>query len=191
MEYHLRKIGLLGGTFDPIHLGHLNLAIEIREKHALDAVIFCPAALSPFKGGADPKAPPADRLKMVQLAIEGIEDFSVLDFEINRAAPSYTIDTVRHLIAQEGSPTQFYLILGQDGLAHFSKWKEAGELKRLCPLLIGCRPGSCSPGEGVTEIASMDISSTLIRGRLAQKKTCIHLLPAKVLDYISENQLYL
>src|SRR5262249_44608705 len=113
MGNHLtkKKIGLLGGTFDPFHFGHLNLAIEMKEKQGLDQVWFCPARLSPFKL-QEQATDGQHRLKMIQLAIEGLPFFQALDLELLREGPSYTIDTILELQRREGEGVQFYLILG-------------------------------------------------------------------------------
>lgn len=195
------KIGFFGGTFDPIHFGHLYLAIEILEKRQLDRVFFCPAQRSPQKGESEPVAPAADRLAMVALAIEPIEAFSLIDTEIQRPGPSYTIDTIREL-KKEFPKDQFHLILGEDLLAGVSEWKEVEKLFELAPPLVGSRHQKLStkivlpkPLEdalqsGLTHIPLVDISSTALRKRLKMKKYCGHLLPGKVLDYIEQNRLY-
>lgn len=171
--------GFLGGTFDPIHFGHLNLAINLKEKAGLDKIIICPAWVSPFKEGQK-MASPQHRLAMCRLAIEGLKGFEVLDYEIKKAGPSYTIDTIKYL----NRPLR--LLLGDDQLKDFSKWKEADLLKKLAPPLVGTR----FQKEGETTIPIMEISSTDIRQRLKAKEPCVHLVPHKVLDYIFKNDLY-
>lgn len=197
----MHKYGFLGGTFDPIHNGHLHLALEILEKHQLDRVFFCPAQRSPEKGEMEPVAPSADRLAMAALAIEPIEAFSLIDSEILRQGPSYTVDTIRQL-KKEHPKAHFHLILGEDLLQGLGHWKEVEALLQLAPPLIGTRhqklpskislPDSLLEGvrAGLTRIPLLDISSTDLRKRLKMKKYCGHLLPAKVLDYIKQNQLY-
>ena len=138
---------------------------------------------------------------MVALAIEPIKQFSILNWEFERAPPSYTIDTVRHLLAQEENrDVELHLILGDDALQTLPRWKEVGELLRLAPPLIGSRAGHISTSlapelaktveAGLVRIPVMEISSTEIRERLNQNKFCGHLVPAKVLDYIYKNKLY-
>lgn len=162
--------GFLGGTFDPIHFGHLNLAITLKEAHGLDKILICPAWENPFKTGKK-MASPEHRLAMCRLAIEGLKGFEVLDYEVKKGGPSYTIDTIQYL----NRPLR--LLLGDDQLAGFSKWKEAETLKKLAPPLVGSRE-------------TMQISSTNIRERLERGLPCVHLVPYKVLDYIFKNDLY-
>ncbi len=188
------KMGFLGGTFDPIHFGHLNLAIELMERHKLDKVLFCPAGLSPGKEEAPPRAGAADRLEMVKLAIEPLPAFSVTDIELKRGGPSYTIDTLRAL--QKQLPlAQFHLLLGEDLLVGLSHWKEIENLLKLAPPLVGTRklksfPPLKSVATGLTQIPLLDISSTQVRDRIEKDQYCGYLLPAKVLDYIAQHRLY-
>lgn len=170
-------IGFFGGTFDPIHFGHLNLAESLKEREGLKEIWICPAWQSPFKKGVK-TASPQDRLAMCKLAIEDFPGFKVIDTEIVRGGPSFTIDTIRSL---KGS---FRLILGDDQVKSFDQWKEADELKKLAPPLIGARFG-----EGI-KTPIMEISATDIRNRLAKGLPCAHLVPHKVLDYIFKNGLY-
>ncbi len=200
-----RRIGLLGGTFDPIHFGHINLGIEMQEKHALDTIFVCPAAASPLKIDQAPLVPKELRLQMVKLGVEGIPGWQVLDWEIKRNGVSYTIDTVRaiHSAAEKNQEKiELFLLLGEDTLGQLNRWKEVEELLRLAPPLIGVRgQGGVSGGlsrtleeicqKGRTKTLSLEISSTLIRERLKRKLYCGHLLPAKVLDFIYLHQLYL
>lgn len=200
MEHHLKKkIGFFGGTFDPIHLGHLNLAINLYEKMGLDQILFSPANISPEKTIAPPLASNAHRKAMTQIAIEGIEGFSLLDMELEREGPSYTIDTIRCLM-QEHPDCSFHLILGEDVLPGLPNWKDVALLLKLAPPLVGARPFDKPfplPAEilpfidqGRVDTPLMEISSTGLRERLLQKKYCGHLLPAKVLDYIHAHGLY-
>lgn len=186
------KIGFLGGTFDPIHLGHLNLAIELFERHKLNKVLFCPAGVSPGKEKVPPKAAATHRLEMVKLALEPLPDFFATDIELRRDGSSYTIDTLRAL-EQEFPKAQFYLLLGEDLFEGLSTWKEADNLLKLAQPLIGARQVEKRGGlllQGLTQIPLLDISSTQIRERLKKNKYCGHLLPSKVLDYIAHHRLY-
>ena len=193
MEHHLKSIGFFGGTFDPIHFGHLNLALHILEKKNLDHILFSPANYSPEKEGDPPIASKEARKKMVELAIEDISAFSVIDLELQREGPSYTIDTIK-LLMKEEPHAQFHLILGEDLLSGLSKWKQAEELIKLAPPLVGTRPGDEIPkdilGAEKVEIPPIEISSTALRERLFQKKDCRDFIPAKVLDYIEQKGLY-
>lgn len=179
-----KKVGLYGGTFDPIHLGHLNLAVELMEKSLLDEVLFCPAYRSPLK--ESPIAAPKDRLAMVRLAIKGFKGFSVTDIEIGRGNVSYTIDTVRSLIS---SSIELYLLLGAEAALNFDKWKECDQILKLATPLVGNRV-LADTSLKVIPTKVMEISSTEIRSRLAKGLPCGHLVPRAVLDYIHLNKLY-
>jgi len=188
---HLSKFGFLGGSFDPIHFGHLNLAIQMLEKRKLDKIFFCPAFRSPHKEST--VALPQDRLAMVKLAIAPIPQFELLDWEAIKVEPSYTIDTIRAL-AKSRPDALIHLILGDDQLPGLDQWKEIDTLLRMAPPYIGTRHSASLPPqlkEGFTPIPIMEISSTQLRERLSKRKYCGHLVPAKVLDYIEAKNLYL
>jgi nicotinate-nucleotide adenylyltransferase len=199
------KIGLFGGTFDPPHCGHLNLAFELMEKKHLDHVWFIPAQINPFKTQTPPTSI-EHRLAMVQLAIQDIPQFHLKDLEKELPPPSYTIHTLRAFIAAEAvnpTPHQFYLLMGEDSVPGFFQWHLPEEIVRLVPLLIGSRSGiwqyeldnfSLPIREaiqaGLTPTRLIDISGTDIRNRLTQQMYCGHLVPASVLHYIQDNQMY-
>lgn len=187
----------MGGSFDPIHFGHFNLALSLMETHGLDEVLWIPAKINPLKT----KMPIEDhhRLRMLELAIEDVSFFKISDQEIKREGASYTIETLRNLDPQN----QYYLLLGDDVIPHFMRWKDPEAITDLATLLIGARQGSELPDlshfpdkikksfkEGWTPIPILDISSTQLRKRLKDKLICSHLMPAKVLDYIAAHGLY-
>lgn len=198
-----RRIGFLGGTFDPIHIGHLHLGLEARERFCFDEVLFCPTFVSPFKIHETPSVDARHRLNMVSLAIEEIEGFRLLDYEISQGKVTYTIDTIRFL--KNSSPeSEYSIILGEDHLKSFFKWKNAEELLSLASLKIGSREGVLSKHhldippkyhnffeEGFFKIHNLEISSTYLRERLSSKTYCKHLVPSKVVDYIQQHRLYL
>lgn len=200
-----KKIGLLGGTFDPIHHGHLNLAFELMEKKDLDEVWFIPAQINPFKTGVITTSM-EDRLEMVKLAIQDIPQFSIKDLEKERPPPSYTIHTLQAFISEAaltGEPHHFYLLLGEDSVPGFSQWHLPEEIVKLVPLLIGSRSGISqyqfeafslpireAIQAGLTPTRLMDVSGTEIRHRLRHNLYCGHLLPSPVLQYIHENKIY-
>lgn len=202
----MKKIGFLGGSFDPPHNGHLHLALRLQEVFRLDEVLFSVAYQSPFKREGLPAASAKYRLEMVQAACSGIAGFSVSDREVNRGGVSYTVDALRELIAEDlerGEKRQFYLLLGEDALKGLVHWKEAPTLLDLTVPLTGTRAGfdytrieGFSPEEskkicdGYTSIPRLDISSTEIRSRLKLGCCVSYLLPAKVLDIISHHRLY-
>jgi nicotinate-nucleotide adenylyltransferase len=192
-----QTVGILGGSFDPVHLGHLNLAISLRESCLLDEVFFIPARVSPFKGCAPPVASPEHRLAMLKLATSAVKEFRIIDWQLESQGPSYTIDVVRRLI--EDSSLKLHLLLGEDHIASFHRWKQADELIHLASPLIGIRnsfdqslPDAVfkAPHFKRVKIPVFEISSTVIRSRLAQKKYCGHLVPTSVLDYIRQYDLY-
>ncbi|MBN4066903.1 nicotinate (nicotinamide) nucleotide adenylyltransferase [Simkania negevensis] len=196
------KVGLYGGTFDPIHFGHLNLAIEMMEAHRLNRLWFCPAALSPHK--TETLLTPAQhRLNMLRLALEQFPCCEILDSEITRDSPSYTVDTVRQCVNDpKNKDKEFYLILGEDCLACFDRWKNSEEIVSSVSLLIGSRGKRQQAlklgmenldeaiARGLTPMHNFEISSTDVRERLSKGRYCGHLVPAKVLDYICKNKLF-
>lgn len=196
------KVGLLGGTFDPIHFGHLHLAIALAEAHALERVLFCPAHTSPTKQEHPPVADASHRKEMVERAIHDVPGCALLDWELMGSSPSYTVDTVRRWKRTRGG--ELYLLLGEDLVTSLPQWKEIDTLLELAPPLVGSRPCTkislpedFAPESlerihaGHTVIPIMDISSTVVRKRLSEERFCGHLLPAPVLDYIREHRLYL
>ncbi len=140
----LKRIGLLGGTFNPVHLGHLRAALEIRQRLGLDGIWLIPAFLPPHKRGEE-VADAAARLSMLKLAAEGTPGFTVSDAELKRAGRSYTIDTLTGFIAASGEDTIFHLIIGLDAFLDMGSWKSHEKLFRLTPVIVMARPDS--PGE--------------------------------------------
>lgn len=175
----IQKYGFFGGSFDPIHIGHLNLAIEIFKKYHLEGVFFCPTSQSPHKKENPPVASKEDRRAMVAAAIAPFPEFTLLDLELHKTSCCYTIDTIRTLLSldqQAGVKREYHLILGEDAFEKLHTWREADELIKLAPPLIGKR--------------TLQISSTQIRSRLQKRLDCSDLLPPKVGDYIQQHQLY-
>ena len=198
----MKQIGIYGGSFDPIHQGHLNLAVQIMEAHQLDEVWFCPAALNPFKMEGS-HASASHRLAMIRLAIANEPRFKITEVEIYREGPSYTIDTLHQLIA-ENRDSLFSFIIGEDAAQTFYRWHQPDEIIKCARLLVGRR--SIIPAQepfkgsievvaaiqkGLTPTKVMEISSTDLRQRLSKRMFCGHLLSGKVLDYILAHDLYL
>jgi nicotinate-nucleotide adenylyltransferase len=197
-----KKLGFFGGTFDPIHFGHLSIALQLMEHHKLDRVLFCPANRSPFKVDKEALATPLQRQEMVEIAIAPIDRFELLDYEIQKDGPSYTVDTLRYL-KEKFKDAELFIILAEDLLIDFHLWKEHAEILKLARPLVGGRgirfereKSALSKEEldkleaGKMKIFEMEISSTYIRQRLKKRVYCGHLVPSKVLDYIYEHRLY-
>lgn len=199
-----KNVGIYGGTFDPLHFGHINLALGIMEAQSLDEVWFCPAKINPHKVEHRNPVSTKHRMAMLKLALQDIPHIKILDIEVKRNGPSYMIDTLRELIEKkEEYPCNFKLILGDDAIPGFFKWREPKEIVRLVPLLVGRRFPDIKPIElegdpeicgaiqkGFTPTHIFDISSTEIRERIHNKLYIGHLVPSKVVDYIYTNHLY-
>lgn len=194
----MKKIGFFGGSFDPIHFGHLNMAGELKEKKKLDEVWFSPAKISPFKLDTEPESID-NRLEMLRLALKDNPDFKLYDREARRSGPSYTIETVEHLHSLPDC--RFYLIMSDESVPGFFHWKASERIVELVPLLIGSRLGSRPPNEGNEKILKavregwtptrpFNISSTQIRENLKNGKDCSSFVPRNVLDFIYQNHLY-
>src|SRR5271155_6860 len=128
-----KRVGFFGGSFDPLHIGHLSLAIAMQECGAIDEVLFVPAHISPFKTDRPPQASGQHRLQMLRLALAGLPGFSVSDIELRREAPSYTIDSIRMLMEQ--TQQTFHLMMKETAISTLSSWKQAAELMQLAPPL--------------------------------------------------------
>ncbi len=193
------KIGLLGGTFNPIHIGHLILAEEAREKLGLDKVIFVPTFVPPHKDNVD-IAQAVARLKMVKLAIAGNKYFSVSDIEIKRNGRSYTIDTIKEF-KKNYSLDQIFFIIGSDLMKYLDDWKDIGEISRLVKFIVATRPGypledittyavSRQAGVSTLPIRAVDISGFEIRHAIKEGKSFRYLVPEAVFRYINKKRIY-
>jgi len=197
------NIGVLGGTFDPIHNGHILIAEEIRAQLKVDEVIFVPAG-QPRLRLSDPVATAEDRVQMVRLAIAGTLYFSISTIEVERAGPSYTVDTISELRGQLSTGDELFFILGWDSLAEIPHWKEPQRMIEMCRLVAVPRPGYTPPDIEALETAVsglsqnvvlmdrplIDISATDIRERVEQGFAISHLVPEPVDRYIREHGLY-
>lgn len=196
------RVGLLGGSFDPIHFGHLSLAAEMREAHQLDEIWLCPTGRNPLKPQKSTTSA-QDRLAMVKLAIEGTPWLKVIENEIHQPQPSYTIDTLRTLQITHPD-VKFFVIIGDDVARNFSHWKLPEEILKKAQILVGRRhdlsPESPFEGaptlvgalnKGLTRTRVLEISSSELRLRLSKRLYCNPLMPAKVIDYILAHRLYL
>lgn len=191
----MQRIGLFGGSFDPVHLGHLMVAEAAREELALDRLFFIPAAQSPFKPGRQP-APPAERLRLLRLALAGEAWCEIDDQEIRRGGVSYTVDTLRDYTARYPGVKLFYLI-GADNAAQLPEWRQPDELARLAGFAVVPRPGERPTplpppfhGQCLTGFP-VAVSSSQIRERVKAGLPIDHLVPGPVAEAIRNNRLYL
>lgn len=181
-------IGILGGSFDPIHHGHLILARAAKEELALDCILFVPANRSPHKTETKP-ATAQDRLEMVRLALQDEEGFEVSDVELKRPAPSYTVDTISEL-KRSHPQDDFVLLIGADNVAKFDTWREPDEIRRLAKIAVLARANHAAPHDWPVVRRLIDISSTDIRARVAAGRSIRYLTPDSVCDYIAAQSLY-
>ena len=196
-------IGVLGGTFDPIHSGHLIIAEEARLGLKLARVLFVPARHQWLKTDRD-IAPVAYRVEMVKLAIATNPHFEISTVDVDRPGPSYSVKTIAILQQRMGAEAKIFFLVGWDSLAELPQWKEPDSLIQLCKLVAVTRPGFSRPDlkvlepsvPGVTQsvvwldIAPVDISSSDIRERVAQGLSIHGLVPEGVESYIEEHELY-
>jgi nicotinate-nucleotide adenylyltransferase len=212
------RIGLFGGTFDPIHWGHLRNAEEVREAFSLDRLLFIPAGKPPHRGRG-PTTSPRDRAEMVRLAIRKNPGFALSTVELSRPGKSYSIYTVRHFAESAGSRDSLYFILGFDAFLDIGSWKDFEEIFRLCHFIVTSRPNSgnsmslkampvavrrlfCYDSKknlyrhesGTTlfffRITDIAISASEIRDRLKEGRSIRYLVPREVETYIKRNGLY-
>lgn len=205
-------LGLLGGAFDPVHIGHLRSAIAVREELQLERVDFIPAAQSPLKGGAALTA--KHRLAMLQLAVRDVPGLDVDARELERPGPSYTVDTLKALRAEYGAARPLLWIVGSDILTTLSQWSRWRELLDHAHLVVMARPGASDPEDEVKKwIAShqmegnlavtqpaggvvlvrqplLDIASSQIRALIAEGRDTRFLMPDAVMEYIERHTLF-
>jgi nicotinate-nucleotide adenylyltransferase len=189
------RLGLYGGSFDPVHLGHLLVAHAAREEMQLDEVIFVPAGTSPFKTATAP-APAALRLRMLRVALAGLPWCKVSEWETRREGVSYSIDTVQAL-ARERPNTRLLFIMGSDNVDSLGEWREAASLAQLVEFIVIPRPGirktAPPPGFTVHSLSGwpLEVASSDIRARVRAGRPFEHLVPAPVAEVIRNNGLYL
>lgn len=184
------RIGVLGGSFDPIHHGHLILAQIARETLALDRVHLVVAGRQPLKP-AGHTASAADRLRMVELATAGVPGLLADGREIARGGPSWTVETLRDL-AREVPGGEFVLVLGADAARGFAEWREPEAIRALARIAV-CRRGGEAPPAGfdlLVDVPALELSSTAIRARAAEGRSLAGWVPGPVADYISGLRLY-
>lgn len=199
----MAKIGIFGGTFDPVHVGHLVAADRACCDLDMQKVIFVPAGLPPHKAG-QPVTPGEHRLAMVRLAVQDNPRFEVSDLELKRQGCSYTVDTIsyfRRLLPDD----ELYFILGMDSLLQLNTWHDVDNMLKMCCLVAVARPGyALETGDPeikllwekvrertlILRIPGLDIAASELRQRVREGRTVRYLLPAAVLDYIEEHGLY-
>ena len=198
-----KKIGIMGGTFDPLHNGHLAIARIVKEKLALDEVVFIPDNIPPHKLEKHWSSA-QDRYKMTELGIYGQKGFAISDLELKRAGISYTYDTLKYLRDSYGTEDDFYFIVGADSLVQLHTWHKAKELIKLCTFVAVTRPGfvtemAVTLGEFknkgienvvVVETPEFPVSSTEIRKLVREGKPIAELVPKAVAEYIRQTDLY-
>jgi nicotinate-nucleotide adenylyltransferase len=210
-----RRLGVLGGTFDPIHYGHLDAAAAAQAALGLHEVLFVPSHDPPHRP-VDPHANALHRFALVSLAIDGLAGYRVSDLELSRPGPTYTADTLRELHARGWSASQIFFILGADAFAEIASWREYPAVLDAAHFAVVARPGVSlgtalarapelgarsrdvrddpvkSPGTGVylVQAGTRDVSSTVIRGRLAARRSITELVPPAVARHIAAHHLY-
>ena len=204
MSGSVKKIGIMGGTFDPIHIGHLILAEDAYVELGLDEVLFMPAGHPPHKVLGAGRATNEERTEMVRRAIEGNDHFSLSLYEMKKEGLSYTYETLEMLKHNEKG-VELYFIMGADSLFEFHSWKEPKRISELCTIVAAGRPGrgeedltSCIERLRQDLKASIirlntpdiDISSTMLRKRASMGLTIRYYVPDKVAEYIVERGLY-
>ncbi len=197
------NIGILGGTFDPVHNGHLILADVAQEQLNLSVILFIPAG-QPWLKTERIITPAEHRLQMLRLALEDKADFRIEEIEIKRSGPTYSIDTITELKKDLNTEDELFFILGQDILMQLPQWREAPDLVQLCYMVAAPRPGVKKPDlkaleveiPGITQRVMLmkeprvDISASDIRERVARGLSVRHLVPEPVNRYIKEHGLY-
>jgi nicotinate-nucleotide adenylyltransferase len=191
-----KRVGIMGGTFDPIHHGHLVAASEVTTRFALDEVVFVPTG-QPWQKGDVPVSPAEDRYLMTVIATASNPRFQVSRVDIDRAGPTYTVDTLRDLRKVYGPEAELFFITGADALEKILSWKDAALMFELAHFIGVTRPGftlsdAHLPADTVTlvQVPAMAISSTDCRARVAAGKPVWYLVPDGVVQYIAKRRLY-
>jgi nicotinate-nucleotide adenylyltransferase len=191
-----RRIGIMGGTFDPIHHGHLVAASEVADRFALDEVVFVPTG-HPWQKGHETVSAAEDRYLMTVIATASNPQFSVSRTDVDRGGPTYTVDTLRDLREHFGPKAQLYFITGADALEKILSWKDTDKMFELAHFVGVTRPGFPLSAEhlpadtvSLVQVPAMAISSTACRERVAAGKPVWYLVPDGVVQYIAKRHLY-
>ncbi len=196
------RLGIFGGTFDPVHVGHLAAAERVREEAGLDAVVFMPAGVPVFKLGKQ-VSPGEDRLKMCRLAVADNPYFDVSDIEVIRPGNTYTYETLRILREHYPANVELFFIAGADAILSLGKWRNALEISRLAHIVAMARPGYSSKAAAQTvyaqgqrididfiEVPGLDISSSHVRASVKCGRSIRYVVTDEVRDYIMKASLY-
>jgi nicotinate-nucleotide adenylyltransferase len=196
VEEDIRRIGIMGGTFDPIHHGHLVAASEVADRFGLDEVVFVPTG-QPWQKADEQVSPAEDRYLMTVIATASNPRFQVSRVDIDRGGPTYTIDTLRDLHAEYGPKVQLFFITGADALEKILSWKDLDQTFELAHFIGVTRPGFELSAEHVpadtvslVQVPAMAISSTDCRDRVARGEPVWYLVPDGVVQYIAKRSLY-
>ncbi|MFF0656479.1 MULTISPECIES: nicotinate-nucleotide adenylyltransferase [Micromonospora] len=196
MEEDIRRVGIMGGTFDPIHHGHLVAASEVADRFGLDEVVFVPTG-QPWQKVEEAVTPAEDRYLMTVIATASNPRFQVSRVDIDRGGPTYTVDTLRDLHAEYGPKAQLFFITGADALERILSWKDLDEALELAHFIGVTRPGfeltdKHLPADSVSlvQVPAMAISSTDCRARVARGEPVWYLVPDGVVQYIAKRRLY-
>ncbi|MCF7916144.1 MAG: nicotinate-nucleotide adenylyltransferase [Candidatus Omnitrophica bacterium] len=184
------KIGILGGTFNPPHIGHLILAQEVLEQFSLDKIFFIPTNNPPHK--RNKQLDSKQRFLMTKLAVSGNSKFHVLDLELKRKGKSYTVDTIAEL-KNKYPKDKFYLIIGSDLAKNFKSWRNPEKIKKMVTVIVAKRRGSSfrsSKEFKQVDITQIELSSSQIRARIKKEKTIKYLVPEAIENYINKNNIY-
>jgi len=187
------RVAIFGGTFNPVHKGHIFLAVQAKRILKLDKVIFVPARIPPHKVPAG-IINPAKRFHMIRLAVSGKKGFNVSRYELDKKGKAYSIDTVRYFRKILPKRTRLYFLTGADVINGLDAWKESEKLFTLCDFVIFSRPGfRLGPKESgfkTLDINALDVSSTMIRGLILENRPINGLVPGPVEAYIAREGLY-
>jgi nicotinate-nucleotide adenylyltransferase len=195
----MRRIGVMGGTFDPVHHGHLVAASEVAHRFGLDEVVFVPTG-QPWQKRDRPVTPAEDRYLMTVIATAADPRFRVSRVDIDRDGPTYTVDTLRELAAEyaaEGTDAELFFITGADALSSIAGWHDSAELLELAHFVGVTRPGHALTASGLpegavtlVEIPALAISSTDCRARVERGEPIRYLVPEGVVEYVAKRRLY-
>lgn len=199
-----RKVGIMGGTFDPIHVGHLILGESAYEQFDLNEVLFMPSGNPPHKKNREGRATLQERIEMVRLAVEGNCHFTLSLEEAHENGYTYTKETLTRL-TREHPDTEYYFIMGADSLFSFEQWRDPAAISRLASLVVAARDGidDAKLNQAIAHVKeqfkadihklstpNMDVSSQMLRSRIADGQTVRYYLPDAVLSYITQKKLY-